>query len=130
VGRLEATVASVSLIVGLSLTFCLTRMLWVVDFKVGSRTKANLQVIADKAPLASPKKVCTDGLVIYKNLIPERLHHCKSMGTRHIERFNLNLRTHLKRLGRKTICFSRSKEMLEACLRIYFWADRLRPQVA
>ncbi|HMW09684.1 MAG TPA: transposase, partial [Bacteroidia bacterium] len=31
------------------------------------------------------------------------------------------LRTHLKRLNRRTICFTRSAIMLFACLKIYFW---------
>jgi IS1 family transposase len=34
---------------------------------------------------------------------------------------NLLVRTHLKRLNRKTICFSRSLTVLMAVLRIYFW---------
>ncbi|MDL2326931.1 IS1 family transposase [Bacteroidales bacterium OttesenSCG-928-A14] len=32
---------------------------------------------------------------------------------------NLTLRTHLKRLSRKTICFTRSVEMLSSCLKLY-----------
>jgi hypothetical protein len=28
---------------------------------------------------------------------------------------------HLKRLGRRTICFNRSVDMLENCMKIYFW---------
>ncbi len=94
----------------------------VVDFRVGARTKFNLSSITDSTLLTLPKKICTDGLNIYKSLVPEGLHKVGLPNTRHIERFNLNLRTHLKRLSRKTICFSKSKELLEACLRIYFWS--------
>ena len=93
----------------------------VIDFKVGARTKENLKSLVDQILQLEPVKICTDGLNIYKSLIEERIHETKPMSTRHIERFNLNLRMHLKRLSRKTICFSKSKEMLEACLRIYFW---------
>jgi insertion element IS1 protein InsB len=93
----------------------------VIDYRVGARTKENLKAITDQVLAMSPMKVCTDGLNTYKSLIPESLHRIGLPNTRHIERFNLNLRTHLKRLSRKTICFSRSKEMLEACLKIYFW---------
>ena len=93
----------------------------VIDFKVGSRTKENLKTITDSVLSLNPKKVCTDGLNIYRSLIPETLHRIGLPNTRHIERQNLNLRTHIKRLGRKTICFSKSEEMLEACLKIYFW---------
>ncbi len=95
----------------------------VVDYKVGARTKENLKAITDQILCMNPKRICIDGLNIYKTLVPERLHKIGLPNTRHIERFNLNLRTHLKRLSRKTICFSKSIEMLEACLKIYFWAE-------
>jgi insertion element IS1 protein InsB len=104
------------------ITYCIDRKSKkVMDFSVGSRTKELLHQVLAGVLMAEPKKVCTDGLRIYKSLIPESLHRVGLPNTRHIERFNLNLRTHLKRLSRKTICFSRSKEMLEACLKIYFW---------
>ncbi|MFY1046718.1 IS1 family transposase [Chryseobacterium sp. GP-SGM7] len=35
---------------------------------------------------------------------------------------NLNIRTHLKRLNRRTICFSKSNLILIAILKIYFWS--------
>ncbi|MBS1509121.1 MAG: IS1 family transposase [Bacteroidetes bacterium] len=94
----------------------------VIDFTVGARTKENLDTVTKGVLALNPVKVCTDGLPIYRNLIPKCLHHVGLPNTRHIERFNLTLRMHLKRLARKTICFSRSKEMLEACLKIYFWS--------
>lgn len=94
----------------------------VVDYKVGARTKENLKAITDQVLCMNPTKICTNGLNIYKTLVPASLHQVGLPNTRHIERFNLNLRTHLKRLSRKTICFSKSKIMLEACLKIYFWS--------
>jgi IS1 family transposase/transposase-like protein len=97
----------------------------VIDFRVGSRTKVNLQSLTDQALLLEPEKICTDGLNIYRSLIPENVHRVGLLNTRHIERHNLNIRTHLKRLSRKTICFSRSMEMLKACLKIYFWRGSL-----
>jgi insertion element IS1 protein InsB len=96
-----------------------TRM--VVDFRVGSRSKKNIRPLTDQLLNAEPKAICTDGLTIYKTLIPRNIHRVSAMSTRHIERHNLNLRMHLKRVSRKTICFSKSVEMLQACLRIYFW---------
>ncbi|WP_409070947.1 IS1 family transposase [Flavobacterium sp.] len=38
-----------------------------------------------------------------------------------MERKNLSLRTHLKRLNRRSICFSKNLIILNAVLRIYFW---------
>ncbi|SRR5258706_9511190 len=97
----------------------------VIDFKVGKRTTRTLQKIVDTCLLSDAKQIHTDGYGLYQNLIP-RAVHCKSKyNINHIERKNLSIRTHLKRLSRKTICFSKSKAMLEACLRIYFWSDTL-----
>jgi IS1 family transposase len=113
------------------ITYSIDRMTKeVVGFHVGNRTKDKLQQVTSKVLMREPKRICTDGLIIYRSLIPKELHRVGLPNTRHIERFNLNLRTHLKRLSRKTICFSKSTEMLEACLKIYFWGDSLpRPQV-
>ncbi|MBX2966466.1 MAG: IS1 family transposase [Cyclobacteriaceae bacterium] len=93
----------------------------VIDFRVGSRTKKNIQTLTGQVLHREPKTICTDGLNIYKSLVPKKTHCTEPMSTRHIERNNLTIRTHLKRLSRRTICFSKSMEMLEACLKIYFW---------
>jgi IS1 family transposase len=57
----------------------------------------------------------------YRFLIAKKLHSTCLHATNHIERKNLTIRTHLKRLNRKTICFSRSLVLLTAILKIYFW---------
>jgi len=93
----------------------------VIDFKVGKRTLKTLQRVTDTLLMSEAKMIYTDGYKFYKHIIPKEIHRISKYNINHIERFNLNLRTHLKRLGRKTICFSRSKAMLEACLKIYFW---------
>lgn len=93
----------------------------VVDFSIGSRTNKTLKRVTDTLILSNALKVFTDKLPNYKSLLPTRIHSTKYRGTNFIERKNLTLRTHLKRLSRRTICFSRSEGMLDACLRIYFW---------
>lgn len=93
----------------------------VIDFVIGKRTKKVLKVLTDTLLLAEVKKIYTDSLKIYRYLIPKKVHIRRSGQTNHIERNNLNLRTHLKRLSRRTICYSRSTMMLNACLKIYFW---------
>jgi insertion element IS1 protein InsB len=93
----------------------------VVDLKVGKRNKKNIKRVTDTLLLAGCKQIFTDGLDIYKQTIPVAFHKVKRYGTNHIERKNLSLSTHLKRLNRKTIAFSKSLLMLEACLKIYFW---------
>ena len=93
----------------------------IIDFKVGNRNSENLGSIVNKLIGFQAKRIYTDKLNIYPGIIPSMIHKAGGSYTRKIERFNLNLRTHLKRLSRKTICFSKSIIMLEACLRIYFW---------
>ena len=92
----------------------------VVDWFVGKRTKENLAKVVNSVLALHPIRIYTDGLNIYKSLIPKSLHRVQSFKINHIERMNLTLRTHLKRLSRKTICFSKSVTMLAACLQIYF----------
>ncbi len=94
----------------------------VVDFAVGARTKQNLLKIVNRALSFKPMAICTDGLITYKSLVPQSIHKVGLLYTRHIERQNLTLRMHQKRLGRKTICFSKSVVMLEHSLKIYYWS--------
>jgi insertion element IS1 protein InsB len=95
----------------------------VVDFIVGKRTKSTLKELIERLLKANPLVIRTDKLTIYQRIIPKSLHRAGSYCVNRIERKNLSIRTHLKRLSRRTICFSRDKEMLESCLRIYFWRD-------
>ncbi|MGB5982082.1 MAG: IS1 family transposase [Nonlabens sp.] len=95
----------------------------IISFKIGRRTKKNIKQIMDKILALEPKKVFTDRLNIYPKLIPKEIHKRFPYCTNKIERMNLTLRTHIKRLSRKTICFSRKRKYLEAHLKIYFWAD-------
>ncbi|MGN6293132.1 MAG: IS1 family transposase [Chitinophagaceae bacterium] len=93
----------------------------VMDFKVGKRNKITLKVIVYTLLLSGVQVIRTDKLRLYQGLIPKEKHVSNAYSINSIERNNLNLRTHLKRLSRRTICFSRNLLMLEACLRIYFW---------
>ncbi|MGE6355549.1 IS1 family transposase [Flavobacterium sp. NPDC079362] len=93
----------------------------VVSFNVGKRTNKTLSHVLDTLKLSEAKMIFTDRLKNYRYLIDEKLHSVKRFGTNHIERKNLTLRTHLKRLNRRTICFSKSLVVFTAVLKIYFW---------
>lgn len=93
----------------------------VIDFVVGKRSKRTLRMVVNTALCSGVAVIKTDKLNIYQSLIPSDLHISNAYNINHIERNNLNLRTHLKRLSRRTICFSRSLLMLTACIKIYFW---------
>jgi insertion element IS1 protein InsB len=105
------------------ITYALDRLSGrVAYFVVGTRTSRELSQVTTTTLALSPKHICTDGLAAYRSLVPRSIHQVGLPYTRRIERFNLTLRTHLKRLHRKTICFSKSTGMLESCLKIYFWS--------
>lgn len=92
----------------------------IADFAVGNRTNATLKKVTDTLVFSYAKHVYTDKLPQYARLFPENVHITQQYGTNHIERNNLSVRTHLKRLSRRTICFSKSINVLTACLKIYF----------
>lgn len=91
------------------------------SLKIGRRNKKNLKIVTDSLLLSNAKKIYTDKLPMYKTLIDTKIHSTKHRATNHIERYNLTLRTHLKRLNRKTLCFSKSLLVLAAIIKIYFW---------
>jgi insertion element IS1 protein InsB len=94
----------------------------VVDMLVGRRIKENVKAVVDKVLKFSPRKIYTDGLNMYPTLIDKSIHRPGRYVTNRIERKNLTLRTHLKRLNRSTLCYSKKVDMLEACVKIYLWA--------
>lgn len=93
----------------------------VIDFFVGRKTIENIKPLINKVLLLYPKTIYTDKLNIYPSLIPKEIHKRFQYCTNIIERNNLTMRIHIKRLSRKTICFSRSVVILNAVLKIYFW---------
>ena len=107
-------------------------MIWVVSaycretksmvrVHVGSRTNKTLNRVLDSLKLATAKKIYTDKLKQYRFLITKKMHSTQARGTNHVERMHLNFRTHLKRLNRRSIGFSRSSIMLLSILKIYLW---------
>jgi len=91
----------------------------VACFAVGPRTNETLIKVLDK--ISNAKQIFTDKLRQYKALIRPAIHKTTTRGTNHIERHNLTIRTHINKLTRRTICFSRRTIVLCAVLRIYFW---------
>lgn len=93
----------------------------IVRLSVGSRTNKNLNRVLITLQLSEAQKIYTDQLKHYRFLIEKNIHKTKSRMTNHLERMHLNLRTHLKRLNRRSIGFSRSVVMLISILKIYLW---------
>ncbi len=93
----------------------------ILSLSVGRRNKTNLRKVIATLILGNAKKITTDKLNIYKEIIPKNIHSTKYRGINHIERNNLELRKNLKRLNRRTMCFSKTLSMLLAVVKIYFW---------
>jgi IS1 family transposase/transposase-like protein len=93
----------------------------IANFYIGRRTNRTLKAVIKTLIHSKPLKIFTDKLRNYQYLIPSKLHSTKRFSTNRIERKNLNIRTHLKRFSRRTICFSRSIVMIFTVLKIYFW---------
>ena len=91
----------------------------IVCVKVGRRNKKNLQELIDAVLVLNPIKIFTDRLPMYRTIIPNSIHSVKRYATNRLERFHLTLRTHLKRLSRRTICYSKSEEILACLMNIY-----------
>lgn len=93
----------------------------VVSYAVGKRNKTTLPMVVNTLLLSDAKEIRTDKFSLYGLLIPEGIHFTKQRGINYIERKNLTLRTHIKRLNRRTIAYSKSLFVLIAIVRIYFW---------
>lgn len=92
-----------------------------VALKVGRRNKENLKEVVNQLLLLNPKRIYTDGLKMYKELIPKLIHRKGKRKINYIERKNLTNREQIKRLSRDTISFSKKEELLDCHVRWYFF---------
>lgn len=76
-----------------------------VNYRLCERTKKNIEELVNLALIKNPKQIGTDGLLLYKSYIHPSIHKVELNFTRHVERFNLNLGTHLRYLVRKQFVF-------------------------
>jgi IS1 family transposase/transposase-like protein len=91
----------------------------VTAFVNGRRTDHTCAALLKKLAASQVNRFHTDRWESYLKLLPENNHVVGKEGTRNIERHNLNFRTHVKRLQRRTICFSKSVEMHDAVIKLY-----------
>ena len=95
---------------------------YIPAFVLGRRTDANCRKLCQKLAGCDVRHFSTDDWQSYAKTLDPKRHHIGKEGTQNIERKNLNFRTHLKRLQRKTICFSKSLEMHQAVIKLYIHA--------
>jgi len=91
----------------------------VVAFVNERRTDAACQKLLKKLSGCQVSRYYTDDWQSYKKFLPAKQHRVGKEETRHIERHNLNFRTHVKRLQRRTICYSKSSTMHDAVIKLY-----------
>jgi insertion element IS1 protein InsB len=95
----------------------------VVAYAVGDRSEKTCRCLWEAIPLAYRVGHCfTDFWIAYQAVIPENQHTAagKETGeTAHVERWNNTLRQRLARFVRKTLSFSKSLVMHEACLKLF-----------
>ena len=94
-----------------------------VGLKVGKRSKEELSPVVKEVLQYHPQKIKTDGFATYKALIPRRIHSTGRHLANHIERNHINLRKDIGFLIRRTICYAKSVQMLEARIRWCFWGN-------
>jgi insertion element IS1 protein InsB len=91
----------------------------VTAFVNGRGTDHNCAALLKQLAESRVERFHTDKWESYLKLLPQEKHVIGKDGTRHIERHNLNFRTHVKRLQRRAICFSKSVEMHDAVIKLY-----------
>jgi insertion element IS1 protein InsB len=75
----------------------------------GKHSDRDFLIVWNLLSVFNIKKYYTDGCGSYSKYIPSHQHRVGKDSTWKIERKNLHFRTHLKRLNRKTVCFSRNE---------------------
>ena len=90
---------------------------------IGDRSAQTCRRLWEAIPEAFGRARCyTDFREAYAKVLPVEQHSAvgkESGQTAHVERWNLSLRQRLARFVRRTLSFSKSSVMHEACLRLF-----------
>ena len=90
----------------------------VLGFACGRRTIQTGKVLWEQIKHLPAMGDGTDLLKAYENLIPHAKHYMGKTFPTQIESLNCRLRHYLARLHRRTLCYSKSKTMLEVSLKL------------
>lgn len=93
----------------------------ILAFQIGKRNDASCKKLMKKLAHLDINHYYTDNWKSYQKHIPPEKHTISKRKTQKIERQNLNFRTHIKRLCRKTICFSKKDDMHFGFIKAYIW---------
>ena len=97
-------------------------------YTFGTREHKYLDKLLDLLKPFPIRTVYADNNFAYENKIKDKVLKKKKKNTQKIERNHLTLRTRLKRLARKTICFSKDKDIHQSVIgtfiNIYFFGRK------
>ena len=105
-----------------------TRWLWhaldhhtgrVMAYVVGTRKDATFLKLRALLTHLGISRYYTDKASVYRRHLPPAQHTVGKLSMQKIERKHLTLRTRLKRLTRKTLCFSHSRVMHDLLIGLY-----------
>ena len=91
----------------------------VLAFALGRRTNDTLEKLLSKLEVFNIRTYYTDDLQSYASLIPKEKHVVGKEYMQKIENRLLSTRTRVKRLARKTICFSKSEKLHDIVIGLY-----------
>ena len=92
----------------------------VIDFEAGCRGRRTLEPLWQRVKEALPLVVTSDYWLPYESVIPQELHLQTKAETYTVEGMNSRIRHYLARFRRKTFCYSKSKSMVIASLKLLF----------
>jgi IS1 family transposase/transposase-like protein len=91
----------------------------ILSFVFGRRQDKVCEQLISNLKVFNIRTYYTDDWGSYSKLIPKDKHVIGKQNTQKIENKNLLLRTRIKRLARKTICFSKSEELHDAVIGLF-----------
>jgi insertion element IS1 protein InsB len=91
----------------------------VLAFALGRRTNDTLEKLLSKLEVFNIRTYYTDNLQGYSSLLPKEKHVVGKEYMQKIENRFLSTRTRIKRLARKTICFSKSEKLHDTVIGLY-----------
>ncbi|MEM7761622.1 MAG: IS1 family transposase [Cyanobacteria bacterium P01_A01_bin.40] len=93
----------------------------VLAYILGSRTDEMFLKLKELLKPFGITQFYTDGLKTYERHIPAEIRQVSKYKMQKIERKHLTLRTRIKRLARKSICFSKSEEMHDIAMGLFIY---------
>ncbi len=91
----------------------------VLAYVLATHEDAALKQLQQLLAPFSIERFYTDSWGAYKRLLDEQHHTVGKANTQRIERKHLTLRTRIKRLARKTICFSKTEQMHDTVIGLF-----------